>query len=334
MVGWGSSSAVASCSWNILGGGPAGGGMWSWRSWTGGRPAPCSWSRGWAAGRPGSATPSPIRWYGCRPASVRSGPPSRLSWVPRRRGKPWPVTRRLTPGPGSIPTGARGRQSGDGGRSRDRPARRGATAGIPEPRLAHATADRTCVRYLHIRAAADLTLLTLIRESAMRLTAERGWAAVAIWDIAADVGVSSSLVVHRFGTKARLRELDARGPEWCICDAMFTAFIGASIVRCSSGADLPGGVDDWSVRHEWKGRCDECRGLQGCCHRPRGGSSAGRVGRFGPGRCDHGVGVVSQGRSHWPGAGRGSTGVVAPIRGPAADRPSGCAATSAGRRQS
>ncbi len=48
----------------------------------------------------------------------------------------------------------------------------------------------------------------------MRLTAERGWAAVSIRDIAADAGVSSSLVVHHFGTKARLREaVDARVTE-------------------------------------------------------------------------------------------------------------------------
>ena len=65
-----------------------------------------------------------------------------------------------------------------------------------------------------MRAAADLTGLALIRESAMGLTAERGWAAVSIRDIAADAGVSSSLVVHHFGTKARLREaVDARVTE-------------------------------------------------------------------------------------------------------------------------
>lgn len=62
-----------------------------------------------------------------------------------------------------------------------------------------------------MRAAEDLTGLASIRESAMRLTAERGWAAVSIREIAADAGVSSSLVVHHFGTKARLREaVDAR----------------------------------------------------------------------------------------------------------------------------
>ena len=67
---------------------------------------------------------------------------------------------------------------------------------------------------LHMRAAADLTGLALIRESAMRLTAERGWAAVSIRDIAANAGVSSSLVVHHFGTKRRLREaVDTRVTE-------------------------------------------------------------------------------------------------------------------------
>ena len=53
-----------------------------------------------------------------------------------------------------------------------------------------------------------------IRESAMRLAAERGWAAVTIRDIAAAAGVSGSLVVHHFGTKARLREaVDTRVTE-------------------------------------------------------------------------------------------------------------------------
>jgi AcrR family transcriptional regulator len=62
-----------------------------------------------------------------------------------------------------------------------------------------------------MRAVEDLTGLALIRESAMRLAAQRGWGSVTIRDIAADAGVSSSLVVHHFGTKARLREsVDAR----------------------------------------------------------------------------------------------------------------------------
>jgi AcrR family transcriptional regulator len=57
-----------------------------------------------------------------------------------------------------------------------------------------------------MRAAADLTGAALIRETAMRLTADRGWDAVSIRDIAAAAQVSSSLVVHHYGTKARLRE--------------------------------------------------------------------------------------------------------------------------------
>ena len=65
-----------------------------------------------------------------------------------------------------------------------------------------------------MRAVEDLTGLALIRESAMRLTAQKGWAAVSIRDIASAAGVSSSLVVHHFGTKARLREaVDARVTE-------------------------------------------------------------------------------------------------------------------------
>jgi AcrR family transcriptional regulator len=57
-----------------------------------------------------------------------------------------------------------------------------------------------------MRAAADLTGAALIRETAMRLTAERGWDAVSIRDIAAAAQVSSSLVVHHYRTKAGLRE--------------------------------------------------------------------------------------------------------------------------------
>lgn len=57
-----------------------------------------------------------------------------------------------------------------------------------------------------MRAAADLTGAALIRETAMRLTAQRGWDGVSIRDIAAAAQVSSSLVVHHYRTKAGLRE--------------------------------------------------------------------------------------------------------------------------------
>ncbi len=63
-----------------------------------------------------------------------------------------------------------------------------------------------------MRAAPDdLTGSARIRDAAMHLFAERGFAATSIRDIAAQAGVSSSLVVHHFGTKARLKDAaDAR----------------------------------------------------------------------------------------------------------------------------
>lgn len=100
-----------------------------------------------------------------------------------------------------------------------------------------------------MRAVEDLTGLALIRESAMRLTAERGWGAVTIRDIAADAGVSSSLVVHHFGTKARLREsVDARVTETFaqllkqfadtdLPDGEFLSF--AAAFQAQVGADSP-----------------------------------------------------------------------------------------------
>ena len=126
---------VASCFWNMLGNGPAGDGMWSLRSWTAGRPAPCSWCPGWGAGLPGSATLSPIRSCGCRPASARPGPPWPVSWGPRRRENSGPVRGGSPQSVAAIPTGAGGGQWSDGGRGGDRPARRGVTAGIRRTRL-------------------------------------------------------------------------------------------------------------------------------------------------------------------------------------------------------
>lgn len=63
-----------------------------------------------------------------------------------------------------------------------------------------------------MRAAPDdLTASARIRAAAMRLFAERGFDATSIRDVAAEAGVSSSLVVHHFKTKAQLKEAtDAR----------------------------------------------------------------------------------------------------------------------------
>ncbi|KIE25421.1 hypothetical protein LK08_19115 [Streptomyces sp. MUSC 125] len=54
-------------------------------------------------------------------------------------------------------------------------------------------------------ASEDLTTPAKIRDAAMALFAERGYAAASIRDIASAAGVSPSLIVHHFGTKARLR---------------------------------------------------------------------------------------------------------------------------------
>lgn len=60
-------------------------------------------------------------------------------------------------------------------------------------------------------APEDLTATAKIRDAAMALFAERGFAGVSIREIARAAGVSSSLVVHHFGTKAGLQSaIDAR----------------------------------------------------------------------------------------------------------------------------
>ncbi|MFI5287363.1 MAG: TetR/AcrR family transcriptional regulator [Candidatus Dormibacteria bacterium] len=51
----------------------------------------------------------------------------------------------------------------------------------------------------------DLTAAATIRETAMRLFAERGAAAVTIRDVAAEAGVSPSLVIHHYGSKEGLK---------------------------------------------------------------------------------------------------------------------------------
>ena len=83
-----------------------------------------------------------------------------------------------------------------------------------------------------MRAAPDdLTASARIRAAAMRLFAERGFDATSIRDVAAEAGVSSSLVVHHFKTKAQLKEAtDAR------LIASLTAMLGE--VPTDAGADF------------------------------------------------------------------------------------------------
>lgn len=57
----------------------------------------------------------------------------------------------------------------------------------------------------HVRSVRDLTAAALIREAAMRLFADRGVSGVTVRDIAAEAGVSPSLVIHHYRTKDGLK---------------------------------------------------------------------------------------------------------------------------------
>lgn len=82
---------------------------------------------------------------------------------------------------------------------------------------------------------ADLTARARIREAALELFARDGVRATSMRSVAAKAGVSPSLVVHHFGTKAGLRD--------AVDDAVRDGFAGAL-----SGIDLHGSVDDVSDR--------------------------------------------------------------------------------------
>jgi AcrR family transcriptional regulator len=56
-----------------------------------------------------------------------------------------------------------------------------------------------------MRSGRDLTAAAQIREAAMRLFADRGVAGVTVRDIAAEAGVSPSLVIHHYRTKDGLK---------------------------------------------------------------------------------------------------------------------------------
>ena len=65
-----------------------------------------------------------------------------------------------------------------------------------------------------MRSASDLTAAAAIRDAAMGLFAERGFAGVTVRDIAAAAGVSPALVIHHYGSKVGLKSaVDERAIE-------------------------------------------------------------------------------------------------------------------------
>ena len=82
----------------------------------------------------------------------------------------------------------------------------------------------------------DLTARATIRNTALRLFAERGPDAVTVREIAAGAGVSPALVLHHFGSKAGLRaavdEHAARSFE-----SVFTELDGASLESVLAGGN-------------------------------------------------------------------------------------------------
>lgn len=80
----------------------------------------------------------------------------------------------------------------------------------------------------------DLTASARIREAALELFARDGVAGTSMRSIAARAGVSPSLVVHHFGTKAKLRD--------AVDDAVLTAFANAlSSVELSGSPEAVSG---------------------------------------------------------------------------------------------
>lgn len=58
---------------------------------------------------------------------------------------------------------------------------------------------------LNMRSAGDTTTIARIRDVAIALFAEQGYAATTVREVAAAAGVSPALVIHHFGDKASLR---------------------------------------------------------------------------------------------------------------------------------
>ncbi len=102
-----------------------------------------------------------------------------------------------------------------------------------------------------MRSTGDLTATALIRESAMRLFAERGALSVTVRDIAAAAGVSPSLVIHHYGSKERLKEaVDEHVVRFF--GELLAEFLDASpqdMLAASTTAALADRLDDGPMLH-------------------------------------------------------------------------------------
>ena len=89
---------------------------------------------------------------------------------------------------------------------------------------------------MNVRSAAeDLTTPARIREAAIALFGRQGFERTTVRAVATEVGVSPALVIHHFGTKARLRES---------CDAaVVEEFLGQADEI--AGADLTAAMAHW-----------------------------------------------------------------------------------------
>ena len=121
-------------------------------------------------------------------------------------------------------------------------------------------------RILYMRSAgdeADLTARAKIRNTALRLFAERGHEAVTVREIAAGAGVSPALVLHHFGSKAGLRaavdEHAARSFE-----SVFAELDGASLESVLAGGNS--GVAGRGLRRGSSPKARRCPPTcAGCC---------------------------------------------------------------------
>ncbi len=82
----------------------------------------------------------------------------------------------------------------------------------------------------------DLTAKARIRETALQLYADRGPDRVTVRDVAAAAGVSPSLVIHHFGSKAGLRKAVDEHVASSF-DAVLDALTGDGIEDALSGGD-------------------------------------------------------------------------------------------------